>query len=279
MATFFNIAKKLFKKSGLGSVESLSSVASSGSVSGAVAAIAKRKMAKKFEGLLVETAITYASGYTSRTMAQLGQAGVSAGVAGALFASLKLIGYLNNKKEKEDRSDAAKFGAVLAPLMSMLVFAMVFMLINVVRKQKMFSTLAGGNMTTEYAKFFGIPLAVLFVILRVMIPSDQASSTAVLALASSLSGVVVYFARKFYFVYKLNVLEKNVFETLTDVFEKCKDTAECGHEHAGFLKVFNGVDSQRQRNMKMIFGDIDYASITREISKSQKFDTLRALTG
>jgi hypothetical protein len=163
--------------------------------------------------------------------------------------------------------------------MSMLVFVMVFMSMNFIRKQKMFSVLGGGSMATEYAKFFGIPLVILFVILRVVIPSDQASSKAVLALASSLSGVVVYLARKFYFVYKVNMIEKNVFETLTDVFETCKDTTECGHEHAGFLKVFNGVDSQLQRDIKMVLGELDYASITREISKSQKFDTLKALTG
>ena len=274
------IFKLIKKATGVGGIEAISAVASGGSISGAAASIAKRGMAKKFENILTKTAMTYASGYNSNIMASLGQGAISAGVAGTVWGALKLIGNLNEKKDDEDQSDVAKFGAAGATFLAFLVFALVFMLINVTRKQRMFSLLAGDNMINQYAKFFTIPLAILFVVFRVMIPSESMDSAQVLLLASSLSGLIVGIARKFFFVYKFNMLEKGVFDTLTGVFEKCQDvTGVCDHEHSGFMKVFNGVDSSLQHNFKLILGDLDYASITREISKSQKFDTLRAITG
>lgn len=75
-------------------------------------------------------------------------------------------------------------------------------------------------------------------------------------------------------------IEQGVFETIASVFDSCKGAAQgssCDHEHAGFMKVFQNVNTTMQRDLKRIFGNLDFAEIAREISKSQKFDTLSKL--
>lgn len=276
-----NFLQNAMGKTGLGAAEAVSTLASGGSILGAGKNLAKRSMSKKFEGMFVKAADAYVAGYSSPNMAMLGAVGVSASVTVAVWGSMKGLNYINETKEEEEQSHSIKAVGMLADFVAFFVFALVFIIVNTTRRQKMFSSLAGENMVSQYAKFFTIPLVLLFVSLRVMIPSDSMESYQVFLLASGLSGVIVALVKKFYFIFKINDIEKSVFETIASVFEECSgSTAEtCGHKHAGFITVFNNINSVLQHDMKRVFGELNFADIAREISKSQKFDTIASLTG
>jgi len=87
---------------------------------------------------------------------------------------------------------------------ALFAFFIVFALVTIIRRQKMFSALAGRN--------------VLFGVLRVAIAQDKLGAKNVFLLAS------VFFAlvKKYYLVFKQNGIERDVFSTLADVFESCK---------------------------------------------------------
>ena len=276
-----NFLQSALNSSGMGGLEAVSTLAAGNSLAESGRNLAKRGMAKKFEKLFIQAADAYASGYSSTNMALVGTVGVSAGVTAAVWGGMKGLSHMNNSKEEEDRSHNTKAIGASANFVAFVVFALVFVIMNTVRRQKMFSVLAGENMASQYAKFFAIPLAIFFVGLRLAIPSESMKAHQVIAIASILAGVVVGVARKFYFVFKINALEKGVFESIASAFDACKGMGvdSCNHEHAGFLSVFNNLNSVMQANVKQVFGDIDYAEIAREISKSQRFDTIKAFTG
>lgn len=276
-----NFLQNAMGQTGLGAAETVSTLASGDSILDAGKNIAKRAMSKKFEGMFVQAADAYVAGYSSTNMAMLGAAGISASVTAAVWGSMKGLNYLNERKEEEEQSHSIKAVGLLANFVAFIVFALVFIIINTTRRQKMFSSMAGENMVNQYVKFFTIPLVLLFVALRVMIPSESIETYQVFLLASGLSGVIVALVKKFYFIFKINDLEKTVFETIASVFEECSgSTAEtCGHEHAGFITVFNNINSVLQHDLERVFGDLNFADIAREISKSQKFDTFAAFTG
>jgi VanZ family protein len=275
-----NFLKGALQNTGVGGLEAVSTLASGNSVAESGKNFAKRAMSKKFEKIFIQAADAYASGYSSTNMALLGTVGISAAVSGVVWGGMKGVAYLDRLKDEEDQSEGLEFVGALAHFVAFVLFAVVFVIMNSVRRQKMLSVLAGENMASQYAKFFSIPLAIFFVGLRVMIPVESMKTYQVLAVASILAGVVVGIAKKFYFVYKINVLEKGVFESIAAAFDACKDAGSgvCDHEHAGFLTVFNNLNSVLQANVRQVFGRVDYAEIAREISKSQKFDTIEAFT-
>ena len=135
-------------------------------------------------------------------------------------------------------------------------------------------------MAGEYARWFTISFAVFFILWRVVIPTDVFKSHHVAIFAAGFAGAFLSLVKKFYFVFKLNDLEKEVFDSLASAFDACKDGAAgaptCDHKHAGFVRLFEKVSTVLQQRMKMIWGNLDYAEIAREISKSQKFDTIES---
>ena len=116
-----------------------------------------------------------------------------------------------------------------------------------------------------------------------MVPTEVFKTHHVALFAAGSAGAFLMLVRKFYFVYKLNDLEKEVFAALASAFDACKGVtagaAQCDHEHAGFVRLFEKVSTVLQQQMEMIWGTIDYAEIAREISKSQKFDTIASFVG
>lgn len=57
--------------------------------------------------------------------------------------------------------------------------------------------------------------------------------------------VVLSLVKKFYFVYKINDMEKDVLSSLAAVFDACKDVDanNCDHEHAGFVRLLKKVST------------------------------------
>lgn len=241
--------------------------------------ISKRLLAKKFEKSLLSAADAYVAGYSSRNTALLGVAGMSAAAGATAWGSLKAWDYASKSTEstQEQKENPSRAGMV-ASFAAFAVFAIVFVLVTTARRQNMFVAFTGDNMVADYAKFTAIPLALLFVGLRVSISSDKMGTRNVLLLASAISGAFFTAAKQFYLVFKLNGIERDVFSTLATVFDTCK-AEPCNHEHAGFISVFDQINTVLQNNLGMVFGEVDYAEIARELSKAQLYDNIAAFTG
>lgn len=276
-----NFIKGMLDANGMGAVETVSTLASGDSLAEAGKNVAKRALSKKFEKILIDSADSYVAGYSSNLMAMLGVAGISAGVGATTWGSMKALNYFNDQKEEEDRSENMKMVGAAAPFAAFVVFAIVFATIMMTRRQRMFTEFAGTNMVNQYVKFFTIPFVFFFILWRVVLPSDKFKIHHVAAFAAGFAGVVLSLVKRFYLVYKLNDMEKDVFSSLATVFDACKEVGakNCDHEHAGFVRLFEKVSTMLQLDMKRIWGELDYGGISREISKSQKFDTIAAFTG
>ncbi len=273
--------KGMMDSSGMGAVETVSTLASGGSVVGAGKNVAKRALSKRFEKVLIDSADSYVAGYSSNMMALLGVAGISAGAGATAWGSMKVLKYLNDQKEEEDKSDSISMMGTAAPFIAFVVFGIAFATVTMLRRQRMFTEFAGTNMVNQYVKFFTIPFVLFFILWRVVLPSDKFKIHHVAAFAAGFATVVLSLVKKFYLVYKLNDMEKDVFSSLATVFDACKDAGpkNCDHEHAGFVRLFDKVTTSLQLDMERIWGELDYGEISREISKSQKFDTISALMG
>ena len=276
-----NFIKGMLDANGMGAVETVSTLASGDSLLDAGKNVAKRALSKRFEKVLIDSADSYVAGYSSNMMAMLGVAGISAGAGATAWGSLKALKYFNDQKEEEDKSDNINMIGTAAPFVSFVVFAIAFATIMMTRRQRMFTEFAGTNMVTQYIKFFTIPFVLFFILWRIVLPSDKFKIHHVAAFAAGFAGVVLSLVKNFYLVYKLNDMEKDVFSSLATVFDACKEVGanNCDHEHAGFVRLFEKVTTSLQLDMERIWGELDYGEISREISKSQKFDTITAFTG
>lgn len=278
-----NFIQGILKANKMGAVETVSTLASGDSLVDAGEKLAKRALSKKFEKLLIDTADSYVAGYSSNRMAMLGVAGISTGIGALTWGSLKALKYFNEQKDEWEQSEKIDFAGRGAGLIAFAVFAAVFLVIMTIRRQRTFKVLTGTNMARQYAKFFTIPFALFFILWRVVMPTEIFKTHHVAIFAAGFAGVFLSIAKKFYLVYKINDIEKEVFSTLASAFDACKGVSpgadKCDHEHAGFVRLFENVSTFLQLKMKRIWGEIDYAEISREISKSQKFDTIENFFG
>lgn len=268
---------------GLGAAEAVSTLASGGSLADSGQKLAKRALSLKFEKLFIGSADSYVAGYSSNTTALLGAAAISTGVGAATWGSLKAMAHFNEQRDEGKQSDGIRAAGGAAGFVAFAAFAAVFLIVRTTRRQRMFKALTGTSMAGQYAKFFTIPFVLFFVLSRVVIPTEVFKTHHVALFAAGSAGAFLMLVRKFYFVYKLNDLEKEVFAALASAFDACKGVtagaAQCDHEHAGFVRLFEKVSTVLQQQMEMIWGTIDYAEIAREISKSQKFDTIASFVG
>lgn len=186
-----NFLNKVLEGTGVGGIEYISTLASGHSIGTAAKSLAKRGFAKTFEGMFMQAADAYASGYSSTNTALLGSAGISAGVTGLVWGSMKVLSYLNSLKKEEEQSQKIKIGGELATFVAFFLFSIVWAIINITRRQTTFSVLAGENMASQYVMFFTIPLLIFFLGLKMTIPSESLEPVQVFAVASVLSGIVL----------------------------------------------------------------------------------------
>ena len=275
-----NFAQKMLQSNGLGAVEAVSTLASGGSLAESGQKLAKRALSLKFEKLLLDSADAYVAGYSSNTMAMLGVAGISTGVGAATWGSLKALAHFNEQRDGEKQSDSIRAAGGAAGFVAFAVFATVFLIVMTTRRQRMFKAFTGTSMAGQYAKCFTVAFALFFILWRVVVPTDVFKTHHVVIFAAGFAGAFLSLVKKFYFVFKLNDLEQEVFASLASAFDACKDVAvgaqTCDHQHAGFVRLFEKVNTVLQKRMKIIWGTLDYAEIAREISKSQKFDAIES---
>lgn len=267
-----NFLKNTLKLNNIGAVEAVSTLASGDSLVDAGKKLGSRVKALKFESLLLNAAESYVAGYSTHNRALLGVVGASTGVGAGVWGTIKAWKYFNDQKDEDEKSTGPMTVSGSESLIAFFFFALVFAFIMMSRRQKMFSALAGTNMVNQYVKFFTIPFVVFFVIWRVILPSDKFKLHHVAFFAAGFAGAILALVKKFYFVYKLNDIEKDVFTNLASIFDACKGNTGCDHEHAGFMEVFKWMKPTYIREMKRIFGELDFAEISRELAKSQIYD-------
>ena len=265
--------QSMLKANDMGLVETIGTLASGKTLGDAGRKMSARVKAKKFEKMLLNAADAYASGYSSHNMAFLAVLAQSVVIGAATWGGVRAYSHYSDADEEENKKGNATVVAVV-------VAALVFFMISQARRQRMFSAFAGTNMAWEHFKFFSVPFVVFFVIWRSILPLAVADNHHVAFFAVGFAGAVYTAIRKFYLVFKLNDIEKDVFTKMASVFEACRGqegSAGCDHKHAGFVRVFKQMRPHFKWRMRQIFGELDFAEIAKELSARQMYDNYRLI--
>ncbi|CAN0070042.1 unnamed protein product, partial [Ectocarpus sp. 4 AP-2014] len=265
-----NFVNSMLKANDIGLTETVGALASGKSLGDAGCKLSARVKATKFEKMLLNAADSYVAGYTSHNMAFLGAIAQSVGIGAATWGGMKAYAHFSDPDESNDGENNKGKEIIVA----VAVAALVFFLITQARRQRMFSVFAGTNMAWQHVKFFSVPFVAFFVIWRSVLPHDVAEIHHVAFLAAGFAGAVYTAIRKFYFVYKLNDIEKDVFTKIASVFEACPGPGAdgCDHQHAAFARLFKQMKPSFRRRMRQTFGELDFAEIAKELSARQMYD-------
>lgn len=229
--------------------------------------------ARLLESYFMQAADAYSSGYSTFNAPSIKKFGVSGLIALAVWTTLVMVQKMNRDvddvEQKPFKAPAiAGTAAFFAAFFSVMIF-------DIVRRQKTFSNFTGTNMFVLHVVFFSVPFALLSVGLVAASPLDLKQS--VFAATFVAVGTVVL-AKKFYFVFKQNDLEKEVFTQIANVLDACQgpNKAGCNHKHAGYLMAFsNMVKPYLDRINYVLPVPLDASEVARDIASRQIFDTLR----
>lgn len=248
-------------------------IASGKSVRDVTKRVVTRNQTKKLEGYFMQAADAYSSGYSTFNAPSLAKFGVSGGIALATWTTIYMV-----RKMKRDVDDEAHqpfktpaiagTSAFFAAFLSVMVF-------DVVRRQKTFSKFTGTNMFMQYAIFFSVPLALFSTVFKISSPLDLKNSVVV---AAAIAVAVVMLAKKFYFVFKQNDLEREVFTQIANALEACPGPgrAGCDHKHAGYVEAFSNMVKPYLDQINYFLPEpLDAVEVCRDIASRQIFDTLR----
>lgn len=264
--------------SGLGNtlIQAGAAVASGKSAGDVAKKMATAAQTGRLENYFMQAADAYSSGYSTFNAAgatKFGAAGLVAVVAW-ITATLVQKGRTENGEEGtgEEGGPAAPAVAGTAAFFSAFLTVMI---ISIVRRQKTFSNFTGTNMFIQYAAFFCVPFVLFSAGLGVASPLDAKKSVAV---AAAVAVAIVAVAKKFYFVFKQNDLEKQVFTQIANVLDACqtRGKAGCSHKHAGYLEAFANMVKPYIDQMNYVLPvTLEAAEVARDIASRQIFDTLR----
>jgi len=270
-----NFLRSMLKANDMSLAETFGTLASGKSLGDAGSKLSARVKAKKFEKMLLNAADSYAAGYNSHNTAFLAAVAQSVVIGAATWGGMKAYAHYSDADE-QDANENKKGKEIFV---AVVVAALVFFLISQARRQRMFSVFAGTNMAWQHVQFFGVPFVVFFIIWRSILPLDVADTYHVAFFATGFAGAIYTAMRKFYFVYKLNDIEKDVFTKMSSVFEACTGAGAdgCDHEHAGFARLFKQMKPYYKRKMRQTFGELDFAEIAKELSARQMYDNFKII--
>lgn len=247
-------------------------VASGKSVGDVAKRMATRTQTRRLEEYFMEAADAYSSGYSTFKAASIKKFGVSGLVALAAFGTVIVV-QSGKSDDDDEKTEGFKTPATAGTAAFFAAFLSV-MLFDIARRQKTFSKFTGTNMFLQYIMLSSVPLAVVSTGLKIASPLDLKQS--VIA-ASIVAVVVVMVAKKFYFVFKQNNLEKQVFNQIANVLDACQgpNKAGCSHQHAGYLDAFANMVKPYLDQINYVLPDaLDAAEVARDIASRQIFDTL-----
>ncbi|CAM9104451.1 unnamed protein product [Ectocarpus sp. 12 AP-2014] len=249
-------------------------VASGKSVGDAAKQVVTRGQTRRLEKYFMQAADVYSSGYSTFFALSATKFGVSGLLALTLWTTIYVVQRKNAPVNDELADQPFKAPAIASTAAFFAAFFSV-MIFDVVRRQKTFSRFTGTNMLMQHAMFFGVPLGLFSVGLKLASPLALSQSVAV---AAAIAVAVVLAAKKFYFVFKQNDLEKEVFTQIANALDACPgpNSAGCDHKHAGYLDAFANMVKPYIDQLNYILPDpLKASEVARDIASRQIFDTLR----
>lgn len=251
-------------------------VASGKSAKDVAKTMVTRTQSRRLEKYFMQAADAYSSGYSTFNAPSLKKFGVSGLVAVAVWVTIVAVQKNrartgdDGKEKKNPVQTRAMAGtaAFVAAFLSVAVF-------DIVRRQKTFSNFTGTNMFMQYVVFFSVPFALSATGVKIASPLGFKQS-GIAALVVAVTTVLV--AKKFYFVFKQNDLEREVFSQIANVLDACQGPGKsgCSHEHAGYVKAFGNMVKPYLDQINYVLPDkLDAVEVARDIASRQIFDTLR----
>ncbi|CAM9092787.1 unnamed protein product [Ectocarpus sp. 12 AP-2014] len=244
-------------------------VASGKSAKDAAKTMVTRAQSRRLEKFFMGAADAYSSGYSTLNTFSLKKFGVSGLTALAVWITIVVV-QKNRAKAEAEQEDSAVAGtaALFAAFLSVAV-------IDVVRRQTTFSKFTGTNMFMQYVWFFSVPFALSATGAKVASPLNfKQSGMAGLVVAVA----TVLAAKRLYFVFKQNDLEREVFSQIANVLDACQGAGEagCNHEHAGYMEAFSNMVKPYIDQVNYVLPDpLKAADVARDVASRQIFDTLR----
>ncbi|CBN80387.1 EsV-1-85 [Ectocarpus siliculosus] len=235
-----------------------------------------RNQTRRLEEYFMKAAEAYSSGYSTFLALNTAKFGAAAIVALVAWTTTYLMAQRRNRNrdlgEVVDQPSNATAVAGSAAFFAAFVAVLVF---DVVRRQRTLSNFTGTNMFMQYAMFFCVPLGLFSAGLKLASPLDLQTSVAA---AAVIAVAVVVVAKKLYFVFMENDLERKVFTEIANALDACPGPgkAGCNHKHAGYLDAFANMVKPYLDQINFILPNtLDAAEVARDIASRQKFDTLR----
>lgn len=219
----------------------------------------------------MKAAEAYTSGYSTFFALSTAKFGVAGIVALVVWTTTYLVVQRRNRNQNRNPSKAtaiAGSAAFFAAFLSVLMF-------DVVRRQITLSNFTGTSMFMQYAMFFCVPLGLFSSGLTLASPLDLQQSVAA---AAVIAVAVVVMAKKLYFMFMENDLEREVFTQIANALDACPGPgkAGCNHKHAGYLDAFANMVKPYLDQINYILPDpLNAAEVARDIASRQIFDTLR----
>ncbi|CAM9102870.1 unnamed protein product [Ectocarpus sp. 4 AP-2014] len=242
--------------------------------------VVTRNQTRRLEEYFMQAAEAYSSGYSTFFAFSAARFGVAAIVALVAWTTMYLVVQKRNRNlnlnrnldEEVDQPSKATAIAGSAAFFSAFFSVLVF---DVVRRQRTLSNFTGTNMFMQYTMFFCVPMGLFSAGLTLASPLDLQQSVAA---AAVIAVAVVVVAKKLYFVFMENDLEREVFTQIANALDACPGPgkAGCNHKHAGYLDAFANMVKPYLDQINYIIPDpLNAAEVARDIASRQVFDTLR----
>ncbi|CAN0574348.1 unnamed protein product [Ectocarpus sp. 12 AP-2014] len=235
--------------------------------------VVTRYQTRRLEEYFMKAAEAYSSGYSTFFSLSTTKFGVAGIVASVVWTTMYMV-QRKNRNLDEVVDQPSKATAVAGSAAFFAAFFSVLMF-DVVRRQRTLSKFTGTNMFMQYTMSFCVPLGLFSAGLKLASPLDLQQSVAA---AAVIAVAVVVTAKKLYFVYMENDLEREVFTQIANALDACPGPgkAGCNHKHAGYLDAFANMVKPYIDQINFILPDpLDAAEVARDIASRQIFDTLR----
>lgn len=235
------------------------------------------KNSKRLEKAFLQAADAYVNGLKTPNMVFYYKLGVTSLIVLVIWASIGFF-FKPSKEEEEKKELNLKTGIYISRHFQAFVYAFLIMSgIQIYLRQKTLMAFTGENMIKPNIQAFFIP----FVTLTILMKLGTSADTKISATVSSIVSVVILIAtRKTYFVYKENLLEKEIFESLSGMFSECGTSLPCSHEHSGFLNAYKASIEPMMTNMSRFMTDkLDPIGVTKDLANRQSLQSINSFVG
>ncbi|CAM9102735.1 unnamed protein product [Ectocarpus sp. 8 AP-2014] len=261
---------------GSGLLQAGTAMASGKSIGDVAKHAVTRNQTRRLEEYFMKAAEAYSSGYSTFFALSATKFGVAGIVALVAWITMYMVQRrIRNRNLDEVVDDQPSKATAIAGSAAFFAAFFSVLMFDVVRRQRTLSNFTGTNMFMQYTMFFGVPLGLFSAGLTLASPLDLRQSVAASAV---IAVAVVVMAKKLYFVFMENDLEREVFTQIANALDACPGPgkAGCNHKHAGYLEAFANMVKPYLDQINYVLPDpLDAVEVARDIASRQIFDTLK----